>query len=142
MIDRLYRQHQALVDQFLRFAMVGLCGTGMQYFCLWLGTALLGASAVHASAVGYVFGSLVNYWLNYLFTFKSEKSHLDAASRYYTVVGIGWCINTGLMKLFVDVLLWPKWPAQLLTTGIGLLWNFGGSRWWAFRHRTASPRGD
>jgi putative flippase GtrA len=103
---------------------------------LWLGTAHFGASAVHASALGYVFGSVVNYWLNYLFTFKSEKSHLDAAAKYYTVVGVGWCLNAGLMKVFVDLLGWSKWPAQVLTTGIGLIWNFGGSRWWAFRHRS------
>jgi putative flippase GtrA len=135
LIRALYAKHQPLVHQFLRFAAVGLCGTGTQYFVLWLGTEYFAASAVHASALGYLFGSVVNYWLNYLFTFKSDKSHLDAAAKYYTVVGVGWCINTGLMKLFVDLLGWQKWPAQVLTTGIGLIWNFGGSRWWAFRHK-------
>lgn len=130
----LYLRHQQLIHQFLRFACVGLAGTGVQYLCLWMGVELLAAPAALASAIGYVFGSICNYWLNYLFTFRSAKSHLETASRYYAVVGIGWCINTGLMTLLVHHLGWHYWFAQVLATGIGLLWNFGGSRWWAFRH--------
>jgi putative flippase GtrA len=132
----LYLRHQGLVDQFLRFAAVGLCGTATQYGMLWLGVEHFGLAAAAASAIGYVFGSVVNYWLNYLFTFKSSKSHVETASKYYVVIGIGWCLNTGLMTLFVHHWHWNYWLAQVLTTGLGLLWNFGGSRWWAFRHRS------
>ncbi len=122
--------------QFIRFAAVGASGTAVQYLVLWGGVEFFAASAVAASAVGYVLGSVVNYLLNYFFTFKSAKSHVEAATKYYVVLGLGWCINTGLMALFVTHLGWNYWIAQILTTGIGLVWNFTGSRLWAFKHGT------
>jgi putative flippase GtrA len=124
----------SLHRQFLRFMAVGATGTTVQYIVLWLGTALLFAPAAICSAIGYVLGSVVNYVLNYLFTFESGKSHIEAASKYYMVLGVGWCINTGLMGVFVHRYDWNVWLAQVLTTGIGLVWNFAGSRWWAFKH--------
>ncbi len=127
----------SLHRQFLRFMAVGATGTTVQYVVLWIGTALLAAPAAICSAIGYVLGSVVNYLLNYLFTFESGKSHIEAASKYYTVLGVGWCINTGLMGIFVHHYGWNVWISQVLTTGIGLTWNFTGSRWWAFKHAPA-----
>ena len=119
--------------QFLRFAAVGAIGTAIQYITLWIGVEMLAVSAVTASAVGYALGSIGNYLLNYFFTFESGKSHLEAASKYYTVLAIGWCINTGLMVYLVQHQHWNYWLAQILTTGIGLGWNFMGSRLWVFK---------
>ncbi|WP_432723508.1 GtrA family protein [Jeongeupia wiesaeckerbachi] len=124
-----------LHHQFLHFAAVGLAGTGIQYLTLWFGVEHLGAAAAVASAVGYVFGCFANYALNYKYTFKSGKSHAEAASKYFTIVGVGWCLNTLLMTLFVHTLGWQYFIAQIITTGIGLIWNFGGSRFWAFREQ-------
>jgi putative flippase GtrA len=116
---------------------VGATGTTVQYIALWFGTAVLFTRAAICSAVGYILGSVVNYILNYIFTFESGKSHIEAASKYYMVLGVGWCINTGLMSIFVHGYKWNIWIAQVLTTGIGLLWNFTGSKWWAFKHAPA-----
>lgn len=122
-----------LARQFLHFAAVGATGTAVQYATLWAGVHWLGISAVIASAVGYVLGSIVNYILNYFFTFDSKKSHVETASKYYSVLAVGFCLNAGLMALFVNVLDWNYWVAQVITTGIGLIWNFLGSRFWAFK---------
>ncbi|MEO6918966.1 MAG: GtrA family protein [Collimonas sp.] len=123
--------------QFLRFAAVGATGTLIQYSILWAGVEFLAAPAALASGIGYALGSVANYFLNYFFTFESGKSHAEAASKYYIVIGIGWCINTGLMWLLTHHFGLNYWVAQLLTTGIGLIWNFMGSRWWAFKHAAA-----
>jgi putative flippase GtrA len=123
------------VAQFLRFAMIGATGTLAQYGVLWLGVDFLDWSPVWASALGYILGSMVNYILNYHFTFSSNASHVEAASRFYVVVGIGWLINTVLMALMTGWLTWNYWLAQILTTGVGLGWNFTGCKLWAFRHR-------
>lgn len=126
----------ALLRQFLRFAAVGLSGTLVQYLCLWLGVEFFGMAAALASAIGYILGSVVNYILNYFFTFSSAVSHKKAASKYFTLLAVGWCINAALMALLVGHFGWYYWFAQLVTTGIGLLWNFSGSKWWAFKHPT------
>lgn len=124
--------------QFLSFAAVGAVGTLAQYAVLWLAAVRLGWPAAWASGAGYALGSMVNYLLNYRFTFASGKSHVEAASKFYVVVGVGWFINTGLMGLLTGWLTWNLWLAQLLTTGIGLGWNFAGSKLWAFRDSRAT----
>ena len=130
------RQHltPALLQQFLRFAAVGLSGTLVQYLTLWTAHGYLNLlSAQSASAIGYLLGSLVNYVLNYFFTFGSSQSHRAAASKYFSILAVGWCINVGLMGFLVTAQHWNYWIAQFLSTGLVLLWNFSGSRWWAFR---------
>lgn len=124
--------------QFVRFAAVGAVGTLAHYAVLWLGTDLLGWPAVWASGAGALLGSAVNYLLNYHFTFASGKPHLEAASKFYAIAGSAWLINTGLMGLLTSGLSWNHWLAQLLTTGICLIWNFAGSKLWAFRHNPAT----
>jgi putative flippase GtrA len=123
----------SLQRQFFRFAAVGASGTVVQYSVLWAGVELAGVGAAAASGLGYALGSVVNYFLNYFFTFQSDKSHGEAATKYFTLLGIGWCMNTGLMWLLVHGLAWNYWLAQILATAIGLAWNFAGSRWWAFK---------
>lgn len=127
----------SIARQFIRFAAVGVSGTAVQYSVLWGGVELFAMIAAVASAIGYLCGSVVNYLLNYFFTFKSSKGHVEAASKYFSVLAVGFCINTGLMALLVSHFNWNYWIAQILTTGIGLIWNFAGSRWWAFKQPSA-----
>jgi putative flippase GtrA len=122
--------------QFIRFAAVGLVGTAVQYACLGISVYLYGRSAaVIGSAVGYILGSIVNYILNYFFTFSSTQSHKEAASKYFTVLTIGWFLNLGMMSLMVDHWGWWVLISQMISTGIGLCWNFGGSKLWAFKDK-------
>ncbi|USX24452.1 GtrA family protein [Oxalobacteraceae bacterium OTU3CINTB1] len=124
-----------LLGQFLRFALVGASGTAVQYLLLWFGVERCGAGAAAASGAGYALAAVVNYVMNYFFTFGGGDGHLGAAGRYLTLLGLGWCLNTALMSLLVQGAGWHYWPAQALATGLGLLWNFAGSRWWAFLPR-------
>lgn len=119
--------------QFLYFAAVGTASTAVQYVILWVGVEIFAAPAAISSAAGYALGSVVNYLLNYFFTFKSDQSHVKTAPKYYTVLSIGWCINFGLMELLAHRMGWNYWLAQVCTTGICLMWNFLGGRWWAFK---------
>lgn len=123
--------------QFVRFAAVGTLTTGVQYVVLWIGVSWLEVPAAGASAAGYTLGVLLSYLLNYRFTFQSSQEHAGTLRRYVVVYGIGWCVNAGLMIVFVHRLGWEVWVSQVLTTGVGLLWSFSGSRWWAFRQRSA-----
>ncbi len=123
----------SLRHQFLRFAAVGAMGTLAQYLTLWVGVERLGMSAAGSSGLGYLLGSVVNYLLNHAFTFGSDEAHVKAVPKFYAVVAIGWCINTGIMWLLTQYLLWHYWWAQLFATGAGLVWNFTGSKWWVFK---------
>jgi len=124
-----------LLTQFLRFALIGASGTARHYLVLWFGVERCGASAAAASGAGYALAAVVNYVMNYFFTFGGGHSHRRAASRYFSLLGLGWCLNTALVWLLVGGAGGHYWPAQVLATGLGLLWNFAGSRWWAFLPR-------
>jgi putative flippase GtrA len=120
--------------QFLRFAAVGLTGTAVQYVTLKLSTVLYGLeAALVGTSIGYILGSVVNYILNYFLTFGSGKSHMEAASKYFTILAIGFLLNLGMMNVFLNHWGWWLWMAQVVSTGVGLCWNFGGSKLWAFK---------
>lgn len=125
--------NKQVLRQLIHFAAVGAVGTLVQYLVLWIGVDLLALSAAVSSGAGYILGSIVNYILNYKFTFKSDKSHRDAVTKYYAILVVGWCINTGLMWLLADHNGLNYWFAQLIATGTAFLWNFSGSKLWAFK---------
>lgn len=117
----------------VRFASVGAVGTAIQYVTLGAGVAFGFGGAAVCSSTGYALGSVANYFLNYHFTFGCTSAHGTAAAKYYAVLGMGLLLNALLMTLFVHQLAWNPWGAQVLTTTLGLLWNFSGSHLWAFR---------
>ncbi len=122
-----------IIQQFLRFASVGVIGTFAQYLVLWIGVEFIGYSAALSSGIGYLVGSAINYYLNYHFTFNSNKSHAETASKFSLIVMIGWSINTSMMWLLADRIYWNYWLSQVLATSTSLLWNFMSSRLWAFQ---------
>jgi putative flippase GtrA len=121
------------ISRFVAFALVGGVGTAIQYAVLSFGVALNMAHPVSCSAVGYALGAVANYLLNYRFTFRSKAPHAQAATKYFTVLAVGWVLNLCLMSIFVVRMGWSPWMSQMLTTVIGLVWNYSGSNWWAYR---------
>ena len=110
----------------------GLAAT-LQYAVLWFGVDYLNWSAALASGIGYLAGSLLSYVMNYFFTFRSNRPHFHAASRFYLMVAVGFGINTGTMALLADVVKWNKWHSQVLATFLAIVWNYAASRFWVFR---------
>jgi putative flippase GtrA len=130
------RALQMRAAQLARFLVVGGIATALQYAILILGVQALGWRAPWASAVGYAISCVLNYWMNYRFTFRSSRAHSSAALRFGLVVAGGLAINTAVMWLLVE-----GWHAQYLlsqvaATAAALVWNFGGSALWSF----AAPR--
>lgn len=92
--------------------------------------------AVPASVIGFTVGAFINYLLNYHFTFKSQKSHKEAMSKFFIVAVFGAVINTILMYIGVDILHLYYLLAQVLATGTVLLWNFVVNKFWTFGQET------
>jgi|APSaa5957512576_1039674.scaffolds.fasta_scaffold177504_2 putative flippase GtrA len=119
--------------QVVRFLMTGGLSTGLHYFVLGVLTAYFSVSAVVASSLGYFSGALLSYVLNYFFTFESERPHVEAVPRFYTMVFIGFVINASCVGLAADYFGWNKWVVQVIATCLTLIWNFWASRHWVFR---------
>ena len=124
------------LKQFLLFSAVGGVGTGGQYLTLFALVEFKILSPLPASVIGISVGAIINYLLNYRFTFNSQKSHKEAMSKFFTVAIVGALINTVLMYLGIHTLHLYYLLAQVLATGIVLLWNFIVNKFWTFGQET------
>jgi putative flippase GtrA len=124
------------VARFCTYACVGAAGTVVQYLVLavLVSTHLLGPAA--ASGLGAVGGALVNYLLNYRFTFRSTGAHRTTAPRFLVVAAAGVGLNSALMLLLADQLRVPWMAAQLMTTACVLALTYSANSVWSFRSRT------
>ncbi len=124
-----------LARQFSRFFGVGLAAAAVHYGTLIALVEFAGVAPVPATLAGYVAGGVVSYGLNRRHTYQTERGHFDAGWRFALVAGVGFLFTWGLMHGFVDRLGWPYLPAQIVTTGIVLLWSFGAHKLFTFGER-------
>lgn len=125
---------RAVAARFIRFALVGVCGTAAHYGVLTLVVELLAIPVPAATTAGFVVGALVNYALNRRFTFRSSVDHGAALPKFFSIAAVGAVLNAGIVSWLL-----PRWHVhylviQLLATGIVLVWNFAGNQLWTFRH--------
>jgi putative flippase GtrA len=92
-----------------------------------------GIGPVPATLVGYIGGGVVSYALNRRHTYVSDRPHGEATWRFAVVAFVGFLLTGAFMHLFVDRLGAPYLPAQLVTTGLVLVWSFLANKVWTFR---------
>lgn len=125
-------QHRILLTQFLTFTGIGAIGTLGHY------TVLIGlvqraeVDPVYASTLGFMVGAVVNYFLNYRFTFRSTKRHSDTILKFMVVAVVGMLINAAIMTVGVQVMNFNYLIIQIISTGIVLLSNFALNKVWTF----------
>jgi putative flippase GtrA len=121
------------VWQFVAFFGVGIVAAIVHYGLLYLLVEAFFYHPVSASLAGYVAGGVVSYVLNRIFTYEARRGHLEAAWRFAIVAGFGFLLTWLLMELFHSRLGWHYLLAQLVTTGIVLVWSFLAHKYWSFR---------
>lgn len=134
-VNDYHARHGDLIRQFARFVGVGLAAAVAHFSTLAFLVELDALGPVLASAVGFVAGGTVSYILNRRFTFEATRSHAGAVPRFIVVAGVAFVLNEALMWLFVHEIGLFYLLAQVLTTGITMMWTFTGYRVWAFAHR-------
>ena len=118
--------------QFVQFAGVGAIGTLAHYMLLVMLVEVFGVNAVAASTAGATLGALVNYALNRRYTFRSNKRHREALTKFLVIAATGLALNSGFMLVFVETCGFHYLLAQVVSTGLVLVWNFAGNRFWTF----------
>lgn len=121
-----------IVNQFAKFAGVGVIGTAVHYSLLIVIVELFDRDPVFGSAVGFLGGALVNYFLNRFYTFASDANHMAALPKFLTVAAVGMIVNIAIMAALTDLLDVQYLVAQVIATGIVLLWNFVANKFWTF----------
>jgi putative flippase GtrA len=117
------------------FIGVGAIATLVQYCILVFSVEVLSLKPFLGSSIGFAISAVLNYWLNYHFTFRSQNSHVGAASRFALVALAGLVLNALAMILLGRLSGLPYVAAQVIATVVVLAWNFIGNSLWTFAHR-------
>jgi putative flippase GtrA len=127
-----YTAARGLLRQFVKFTGAGFGSAIGHYGLLIALVQFAGVPAVPASAAGALLGAWINYHLNYHFTFLSSKRHREAVPKFLAVAAVGLVLNTFFMWVGVGVIGAHYLLSQVVTTGLVLVWNFAGNRYWTF----------
>jgi putative flippase GtrA len=121
-----------IARQFSAFVIVGLIAAVAHYGTLigLVEARIMGP--VPATLLGFLAGAIVSYALNRRFAFASDRPHREAMWRFGVVSVVGFILTGLIMAVLTGPLAAPYLPAQVLTTGIVLFWNFLANRYWTF----------
>ena len=125
-----------LLRQIRSFLGVGVVCTSLHYAILIAMVQLLHVPPVPSALTGLTAGGLLSYVLNRRHTFGSERPHEQAAWRFALVAGVAFVLTWLVMRLFVERWHAPYLPAQVVTTGLVMVWTFAANRLWTFRGET------
>ena len=128
---------------FFRFILVGLVNTAVGYgvmFGLYNLTPLntWGSRGQWiASAANYIVGSVVSFFLNKHFTFRSREKGAGVVLRFALNITVCWLLAYGLAQPIMARLLEKLKGNLTLLAGSGLfvVLNYGGQRWFAFKSK-------
>jgi putative flippase GtrA len=118
--------------QFFRYGGAGAVGTALQFVFLAALVQLAGLSALAASTVGAIAGAVVNYALNYRFTFESRRAHRVALPRFCAISGAGILLNAAVLAAMLAYVHPHYLVAQIVATAAVLVAGFLANRRWTF----------
>lgn len=115
------------------FGLIGTLGTGAHYLTLVILVELMHVDPVTAATAGFFNGALLNYFLNYRYTFRSTKAHRDAAPKFFLIAALTGLLNSLLVYFGVNILGINYLLAQIIATIVVFFSNFGLNALWTFR---------
>ena len=147
MVRQMRLHGQSELGRFVRFGMVGLSGTALDFAILTLLKVGFGVPTLPANVVSYTCGAVSNFFLNRAWTYGD-------APKGRTLLQLGQFITIGLIGLVLNNLVvaateYPAGlllhnaaygyiPAKLVATLIVLMWNFWANRFWTFKAATVT----
>lgn len=123
---------RSVAIMFLRFTGVGVVGTAAHYALLVVLVEMLGLRPVFGSSLGYLLGAVVNYTLNYRFTFASRKKHTETMPKFYLIAAVGFLFNAVIVYTLANIVGVNYLLAQLVATALVLAWGFAANFLWTF----------
>lgn len=127
-----------LKNSFLRFVLVGVCNTLLSLLLMFL---LEGLGYWPSTAIAYVAGAALSFFLNRSFTFHSEEDFWRSVGKFVVNVAVCYVIAYALAQPLVSWVLggtaispvWQERIAKVAGMGLYTLLNYFGQRFFAFR---------
>lgn len=123
---------------FIRFAIVGVINTGIDFFVFTALNSLFGIHYAICQVAGYSSGVISSFILNRVWTFSDQKADKKLAvqfSQFVFVNIISLLGSLAAIRLFVNVFGLNVYIAKIFATLIAQVLNFTGYRFWVFMKR-------
>lgn len=136
-----------LVGQFLRFAIIGLINTGVDFLILnlliWATGIKEGNGLIPLNIISFTIAVINSYILNKRWAFKDQTQGETAKkfTNFLIISVIGALINTAIVRfgstnvepMFgLSQVMWVN-VAKVVATGVSLVWNFVGYKLLVFK---------
>ena len=122
----------------LKFLLVGVGNTLLSTVLMF---ALEGLGYWPSTAIAYVAGAVLSFFLNRRFTFHSEETLGRSAVKFALNVAVCYVLGYGLARGLMGILapwsplspLWWERLSKLVGKGLYIVLNYFGQRFFAFR---------
>jgi putative flippase GtrA len=128
-----------LIKRFFTYTVVGAVGTIFHYLTLII-LVHFNVAILPATTSGFIIGALINYGLNYHYTFKSRARHHQAMSRFMIAAGFGVFINGLIMHLLADQFTVHYLIAQIIATLAVLISGYLINFFWTFQQHNSTSK--
>lgn len=123
--------------QLTRFIIVGITGTLVYYTTLLFFIEFSSLSVLTASSVGFVIVAAQNYFLHYLWTFRSTEQHIKSSFRFLIMFALGFFLNAAIMYVGTNYTIISYPFLQGFAILIIVSWNFVLSTFWVYGKTTS-----
>ena len=122
------------LNQFFKFALVGLLGTFVNIAFLYLFTDVFGIYYVLSAIFSFVISVLGNFVLNKIWTFEENFKYktIKKCIQFLIISVIVLGVNLFFLYVFTEFFKIYYLVSQVLAIGIGLVLNFLGNKFWTF----------
>ena len=120
------------IIQFLRFCMVGLGNTAVDFTVFFL-LNQVGVLYLLAQVLSYSAGVVNSFILNRKWTFRmTRKTNVAEVGKFIIVNGLSLLLSSGMLYFLHDANNMNLWIAKIAATAVGIAVNFIGSYIWVF----------
>ena len=140
------KRMRKLIEQFLKFGVVGTIAFGIDYGVLMLLSQAFGVDPVLSAAVSFCVSVIFNYMasMRYVFTHRADMSRSREFVVFIVLSAVGLVINEACMATGVAVLgtsALMVTVTKLFATAVVMVWNFFSRKKWLDGGEAANERG-
>lgn len=127
-----------LEKQFIRYGVVGLASTILDFIFLNISFVLLGNSNSFlwlATAIGFLVGTINGYFMNSRWTFQydTKGSETKKFTQFAIVSAVGFFLTEFIVLSLAHTLDLEKNFAKLAAVVIVFFWNYFANKHWTFK---------
>lgn len=122
-----------LFTQLLKFGVVGVIATIIDFFFLFLFTDVFGMYYLLSAAISFALSTLFNYVASMRFVFNSKFSKAEKSKELilFVVLSVsGLLLNQFLLWFFVEKIALYYMAAKIVATFFVMTWNFISRKVW------------